>query len=378
MGLDDLGSHCQRLYRVWLEAAGGDSLPGRGGDDGGFHFFISFDDVAGVPGNYSGGLVVRAPRLLNVSFDREQIKLKLAELAAQGVYVGTSSWKYPGWREMLYDDARYVYRGKFAESRFEKHCLTEYAGIFKTVCVDAAYYKFPDEKYLGEMAVQVPKDFQFAFKVTDVITLKRFGNLPRFGQRAGMANQHYLDAGLFANAFLRPCEPFRDSIGLLVFEFSRFYSTDYEHGRDFLADLDRFLRDIPKGWPYAVEMRNKHWLQPEYFNCLARHGVTHVYNSWEAMPSVAEQIAMPRSETNPDLIAARFLLKPGRKYEDAVKMFKPYTEAREKNEEVRAAGRQLIRKGLAAAEKKKTFIYVNNRLEGNALETIQAMLEPVG
>jgi hypothetical protein len=27
-------------------------------------------------------------------FDREQMKVKAAELAARGVYVGTSSWKY--------------------------------------------------------------------------------------------------------------------------------------------------------------------------------------------------------------------------------------------------------------------------------------------
>ncbi len=47
---------------------------------------------------------------------------------------------------MLYDESRYVYRGKFAVSRFEKNCLAEYGEVFKTVCVDAAYYKFPDTK----------------------------------------------------------------------------------------------------------------------------------------------------------------------------------------------------------------------------------------
>jgi len=68
-----------------------------------------------------------------MAFHREDIKRKLAELAPQGIYVGTSSWKYAGWSGMLYDRARYEYRGKFAESRFEKNCLAEYAGVFKTV-----------------------------------------------------------------------------------------------------------------------------------------------------------------------------------------------------------------------------------------------------
>src|SRR5271155_852539 len=114
-----------------------------------------------------------------MAFDRSTARTTLAELARAGVYVGTSSWKYPGWRGLLYDDARYVYRGKFAESRFERHCLAEYAEVFKTVCVDAAYYKFPDEEYLREMVGQAPSDFLFAFKVTDDITIKRFSNLPR-------------------------------------------------------------------------------------------------------------------------------------------------------------------------------------------------------
>ena len=312
-----------------------------------------------------------------MAFERDRMKQKAEELAASGVFIGASSWKYEGWRGMLYDESRYVYRGKFAVSRFEKNCLSEYAGVFKTVCVDAAYYTFPSHNYLQGLTAQVPPDFQFGFKVTDEITIKKFPNLARFGHRAGNPNEHYLNAKLFADAFLRPCEPFRNQIGLLMFEFSRFYPNDYEYGREFVADLDNFLGQIPKGWPYAVEMRNHKWLQPDYFQCLASHGVTHVFNSWDAMPPVNEQIAMPGSQTNPALTAARFLLKPGRKYEEAVKTFQPYDRVKEKNDEARAAGAKLIAEGKAAARKKKTFIYVNNRLEGNALETIAGMVETI-
>ncbi|MEI6194616.1 MAG: DUF72 domain-containing protein [Verrucomicrobiota bacterium] len=313
-----------------------------------------------------------------MAFDREQMGIKAAELAAKGVFVGTSSWKYEGWFGQLYTPARYEYRGKVAATRFERNCLTEYAEVFKTVCVDAAYYTFPSQKYLEGLTAQVPPDFQFGFKVTDEITIKKFPNLPRFGHRAGQPNEHFLNAKLFADAFLRPCEPFRKQVGLLMFEFSRFYPSDYEHGRDFVADLDKFLGQLPKGWPYAVEMRNHKWLQPDYFACLARHGVTHVFNSWDAMPPVNEQMALPGSRTNPGLTAARFLLKPGRKYEEAVKTFQPYDRLKEPYPEAREAGSALIRQGKSASPDRKTFIYVNNRLEGNALETIDAMLEGSG
>src|SRR5260221_259839 len=162
------------------------------------------------------------------SFDRDNLEQQIAHLAASGVFIGTSSWKYSGWRGMPYDEARYVYRGKFAETRFQRDCLTEYAEVFKTVCVDAAYYTFPTEKYLRGLADQVQPDFQFGFKVTDTITLKRFPNLPRFGVRAGQPNENFLNADAFERGFLKPCESIRPHVGLLMFEFSRFYPTDFE------------------------------------------------------------------------------------------------------------------------------------------------------
>lgn len=304
---------------------------------------------------------------------RARLQPALARLATEGVYLGTSSWKYPGWCGLLYDEQRYVYRGKFATARFEQTCLAEYAQVFKTVCVDAAYYQFPSEKYLADLAAQVPADFRFTFKVTDDLTLKRFPNLPRFGARAGQPNPHFLDADLFQRAFLAPCATVRPLVGLLIFEFSRFYPADYEHGRDFTADLEAFLGKLPFGWRYGVELRNRHWLQPEYFAMLRRHGVAHVFNSWDAMPSVSEQLAMPGSETSDTFLAARFLLKPGRKYEEAVKEFSPYNAVKEVNSEARCAGAGLVHRARQKA--KPAFIYVNNRLEGNALETIAALVE---
>jgi len=309
-----------------------------------------------------------------MAFDREYMKKKAAELSARGVFIGTSSWKYEGWFGQLYTPARYEYRGKVAKTRFERDCLSEYAEVFKTVCVDAAYYDFPRREYLQKLADAVPEDFRFGFKVTDAVTIRKFPDLPRFGLRAGKPNESFLNADLFATAFLKPCEEIRKKVGVLIFEFSRFWPSDYEHGRDFVSELDSFLGKLPRGWPFAIELRNQHWLRDEYFGCLARYGVTHVFNSWNAMPPVSEQMALPGSRTNPELVAARFLLKPGRKYEQAVKAFEPYNSIKEENSEARAAGRALIAEGQAAGPERQTFIYVNNRLEGNAPATIAAMI----
>jgi hypothetical protein len=141
-----------------------------------------------------------------MAFDREQIKKKAAALAAKGVYVGTSSWKYEGWLGQLFTPCRYEFRGKVAKTRFERDCLSEYAEVFKTVSVDAAYYTFPRPEYLQKLADAVPDDFRFGFKVTDAVTIKKFPNLARFGHKAGQPNADFLNADLFATAFLKPCE----------------------------------------------------------------------------------------------------------------------------------------------------------------------------
>ena len=49
----------------------------------------------------------------------------------------------------------------------------------------------------------MPSNFQFAFKGTDRITIKKFPNLPRYGHRAGVVNENFLNAEFFSNTFLR-------------------------------------------------------------------------------------------------------------------------------------------------------------------------------
>jgi uncharacterized protein YecE (DUF72 family) len=311
----------------------------------------------------------------NIAFDRERIRSAVLGLAKQGVFIGTSSWKYSGWRGQLYTDDRYVWRGRFSEKRFEELCLTEYSEVFKTVCVDAAYYKFPDREYIQGLVEAVPDDFLFGFKVTDEITIKQFPNLPRFGRRAGKRNESFLKADLFESEFLKPCEPFKKNIGVLLFEFSKFYSSDYETGRHFASELESFLSRIPKGWPYAVEIRNRHFLHADYFASLHRQGVAHVFNSWAEMPSVSEQLGFEGSRTVPQFTPARFLLTPGRKYEDAVKLFSPYDRIRQPDTNARRAAARLLSESNTETPNRRTFLFVNNRLEGNALQTIAAMIE---
>jgi len=276
---------------------------------------------------------------------------------------------------MVYDEQRYLTRNKFSTAKFERECLAEYAATFRTVCVDAGYYQFPSEQYLAGLCAQVPDGFQFAFKVTDEVTIKKFPNLPRFGPRAGAVNQFFLNAELFRQRFIEPCSGFQQKIGPLILEFSTFQKSDFEHGRDFVTALDHFLSALPKGWRYAVEIRNKNWLQPEYFAMLRSHNVAHVFNSWSRMPPVPDQWALPDSDTA-DFVVSRLLLRPGRTYEAAVKAFQPYKVRQDVYPELRETVQQMVER--LCRKTRKGWVYVNNRLEGSAPLTVAEYLEQIG
>lgn len=300
----------------------------------------------------------------------------LRSLWKNGLFLGTSSWKYPGWLGQLYEEQRYLTRGKFSNARFERDCLTEYAETFPSVCVDASFYRFPDSRFLAGIHEQVPEGFRFSHKVTDTVTTRHFPNFPRHGSHAGQRNPVFLDPGIFLNSFLKPLRPYQDQTGLLIFEFTRFRQGDFKRGREFLEMLDRFLAELPtREWDFAVELRNPSMLRTEYFELLNRHHVGHVYNHWHRMPPSGEQIDLFPPEALEGPCGMRLLLKPGRTYKDAVDSFQPYDRLQEERPEAREAAMRFLRGSAKKPLKRKAYVYVNNRLEGNSLQTLSALLE---
>ncbi len=69
------------------------------------------------------------------------------------------------------------------------------------------------------------------------------------------------------------------------------------------------------------------------------------------------------------------LLTNGRSYEKAVATFEPYTDVKEPDESTREALREIAEHALRT--QKPAFLLVNNRLEGNAPSTIEAVVEQI-
>ena len=306
------------------------------------------------------------------AFPRDRLAGRLRELAASNIYIGGSSWKYDGWLGQIYSRERYTSRGRFSKKRFEAECLREYSEVFPAVCGDFAFYQFPTVEFWAKLFSNVPEHFRFAFKVPEQITCKVFPTHARYGGVAGRENESFLDAALFRDLFARPLLAHRGKAALLIFEFGAFGPSAFQDAGEFVERLDPFLAQLPPEFRYAVEIRNPEFLQPAYFACLRSHRVAHVYNAWARMPELHHQIAMPGSSTA-DFAVCRALLRRGRAYQQAVDTFAPYREVQDPNPEARESMRVLI--GRARENKEFLFLFVNNRLEGNAPTTILSLVD---
>jgi uncharacterized protein YecE (DUF72 family) len=297
---------------------------------------------------------------------------KLSALAREGLYFGTSSWKYPGWLGSIYRADRYSTRGRFARTRFEAECLAEYAETFPIVCGDFAFYQFPRPEFWRRLFQGTPSSLLFGFKVPEEITVARWPGHARYGERAGSPNAGFLDVERLRDQFTRRLEPYRGRVATLIFEFGTFPRATFANPEVFFESLGPFLGALPEGFRYAVEIRNPEYLRPDYFALLARHGVAHVLNAWSRMPELGEQLQIPEVFTA-DFTVVRALLSRGRTYEQAVRTFEPYQLVQEPDHAARDALRAIAER--SRERKRPAFLFVNNRLEGHAPSTIEAVVD---
>ena len=300
---------------------------------------------------------------------------KLHGLAERNVFFGTSSWKYEGWLGDIYSKNLYVERGKFSQKKFESECLREYAETFPVVGGDFSFYQFPSPSYWEKLFDETPSTLKFGLKVPEEITVPRWPGHARYGTRAGTANQGFLDNRLFHEQFTWPLERYRDRVAALIFEFGTFAKSTFPRPADFLAQLDHFLGSVSHHFRYSVEIRNSEYLGPDYFSLLQSHNTAHVFSAWTRMPELLDQIDMPGAYTA-DFTVVRALLKKGRAYEQAVKAFEPYKRIQEPNPGAREAMRRIAER--AWKTRQPAYVFVNNRLEGNAPGTIEAVADSIG
>jgi len=283
---------------------------------------------------------------------------------------GTSTWTYEGWQGQ-------IYTRKYTKTAFTRECLGEfcqylYRGqpLFRTVGNDATFYRPPSANQLTRYLTQIPEDFQMCFKVWEELTIPTYAKHARYGSRAGQVNPNFLNADAFTKLVLQPYRDaqFGPNTGPFLFEFQR-------HGmpaEEFIGKLDDFFDSVSAEFRYAVEIRNAGLLGPRYHDMLRAHGVAHVYNHWSYMPPLAEQHQRMKTMTAPFTVI-RLLTPLKMTYEAAKKRAEPYDKIVGELPEMRKDTVSLIQE--ATAENRSTYVLVNNRAEGNAPLTIQALID---
>lgn len=292
---------------------------------------------------------------------------RAAELAARlpaSVRFGTSSWSFPGWAGTVYAQRR-------SEARLAHDGLAEYARhpLLRTVGIDRGYYAPISRADLQRYASQLPEGFPCCIKAPERVTTPV--HLGHHGTPAGTPNPDFLSVERFMDFMGRDAEAvFRTHVGAFLFEFPPTPRAHRLAANVFVRRLDAFLGALPRTMPYAVELRERACLTPAYREVLAAHGVAHTYNYWTAMPHPADQLATVPIDNAP-FVLVRLLLRPGTRYDARKRAFAPFDRVREVDDVMRRGVVQLV--NLATATGRPVFVLVNNKAEGSAPGTIQAL-----
>jgi uncharacterized protein YecE (DUF72 family) len=267
----------------------------------------------------------------------------LGEKLPRGIRFGTMTWNYPGWIGRVYAQGT-------TDKQISKAGLTAYVQhpLLRCAEIDRTFYGPVSAEVYAGLAAQAPAEFRFVAKAHEDCT------------RAEAGNTRLLDAAYAADVVVAPfIEGLRERAGVLLFQFSPF---PVKWPKRFAAHLHDFLRRLPRGPVYGVELRNEALLTREYGEALADAGAVHCYNAWGPMPDVLEQRDRLPAPTRRVLLV-RWLMRPNDNYEAAGHRLEPFDELREPDLERRQQIATLVRGSTDA------YVLINNQAEGCAPES---------
>ncbi|MET0287771.1 MAG: DUF72 domain-containing protein [Polyangiales bacterium] len=298
------------------------------------------------------------PELPSVTYD--PALYALAARFPSSLRLGGMSWSYRGW-------VGHVYGLDVSDKRLAAYGLTAYGKhpLLRMVEIDRSYYEPLPASLLRDYAAQVPDDFRFWNKAHEDTVVARFPEHARYGMRRGASNSRFLDAAYASEAVIAPLvEGLGPKLGGLLFQFP---PQDASDPRGFAARLGAFLRGLPVGVTYAVELRNPELLTRAYGDALAEAGAIHCHNLWTNMPGLhAQARIIPPGARRPLLV--RWLLKSGHRYEDASATYAPFHRIVEEDLATRSAVATLTARALQ--HDVPVQILVDNKAEGCAPESI--------
>ena len=170
------------------------------------------------------------------------------------LHLGTQGFAFDDWVGPFYPPGT-------AKSAY----LEAYAQAFSTVEIDSTFYAIPRSSVVEGWARRTPNGFRFAAKFPKLITHDK----KLEGARGD------------AEAFVGTMQALGDKLGVLTLQFA------YDFTPDLFGRLEAFLRDLPQGPRYAVEIRNRQWLTADLGEMLSGLGVALVLQDLYYMPKMS-------------------------------------------------------------------------------------------
>ena len=176
----------------------------------------------------------------------------------EGLYLGTSGWSYSDWEGTVYPEALP------SGSR-----LAEYAKRYATVEIDSTFYGTPRRSTVQNWREIAPDGFLFAAKFPQEVTHERT----------------LVDAEPETEAFLRTMAELGDRLGPLLLQLPPSFTVEG------MGVLEDFLKGLPEGFRYAVEVRHRSWLGSDLPEMLRERGIALTLIDYPRMPPMEEATA---------------------------------------------------------------------------------------
>jgi uncharacterized protein YecE (DUF72 family) len=252
--------------------------------------------------------------------------------------VGTSAFTAAGWPGSFYP-----------EGMKPADYLKYYATRFETVEIDSTFYRTPSRSTAAKWAAKTPEGFLIAAKVPQEITHEKC----------------LVDCHAELVEFVSTMDLLGDKLGPMLLQFPYFNKEAFKTGDEFTARLKTFLDQLPKGYQFAIEIRNKSWLDEKFADTLRKRNVALVLQDqlWMPLPDHMKFDYFTADFTYVRLLGDRKGIEKQTKVWDKVIV----NRSKELRSWVDVCERALKR-GVS------TYVYVNNHFAGHAPATVQEFL----
>jgi uncharacterized protein YecE (DUF72 family) len=250
-----------------------------------------------------------------------------------GIRIGTCGWNYDAWVGPFYPV-------KTRPADF----LTTYARAFDTVEVDSTFYAIPAVKTVRGWASRTGDDFKFALKLPQEITHEL-----RLRGAEDLSNQ-----------FFDAARELGKKLGPVLIQLGP------DFGPSELPALAAYLPALPPDIKFAIEFRQKGWINDGIVALLAEHHVALalVDGKWIPRRTMEMLAARPTSD-----FAYVRLMGPDRDLVD-------YSRIQVDRKKELDAWAKIM--AILAPKVSYTYTYVNNHFAGHSPATIRMLQEILG